>query len=178
MFTLKNFFVFVVNKQLADKERVAAALENSHLIEVVNQCLVTRKWCHRHKNVSIPENGVPCISHYVQSMHFSLCSKEETDITLMCVYSVLKFVSGRFMWKWGFDSFTTVLNHSNNVFKTRHCVRIHMMMSENYKIENALYFNRTSCAIVNWCLRILIHNCFELKFLMTDYLTMFMYTHL
>lgn len=28
-----------INKQLADKERVAAALENSHLIEVVNQCL-------------------------------------------------------------------------------------------------------------------------------------------
>ncbi|XP_062845744.1 cytosolic iron-sulfur assembly component 2B [Trichomycterus rosablanca] len=31
-----------VNKQLADKERVAAALENSHLLEVVNQCLSTR----------------------------------------------------------------------------------------------------------------------------------------
>ncbi|XP_046998574.1 MIP18 family protein galla-2 [Schistocerca americana] len=30
-----------VNKQLADKERVAAALENSHLIEVINQCIVT-----------------------------------------------------------------------------------------------------------------------------------------
>jgi len=28
-----------VNKQLADKERVAAALENAHLLEVVNQCL-------------------------------------------------------------------------------------------------------------------------------------------
>jgi metal-sulfur cluster biosynthetic enzyme len=28
-----------VNKQLADKERVAAALENSHLLSVVNQCL-------------------------------------------------------------------------------------------------------------------------------------------
>ncbi|XP_038067974.1 MIP18 family protein galla-2-like [Patiria miniata] len=28
-----------VNKQLADKERVAAALENNHLLEVVNQCL-------------------------------------------------------------------------------------------------------------------------------------------
>ena len=28
-----------VNKQLADKERVAAALENIHLLEVVNQCL-------------------------------------------------------------------------------------------------------------------------------------------
>ncbi|KAJ1914280.1 Cytosolic iron-sulfur assembly component 2B [Mycoemilia scoparia] len=30
-----------VNKQLNDKERVAAALENIHLIEVVNQCLST-----------------------------------------------------------------------------------------------------------------------------------------
>ncbi|XP_076647749.1 MIP18 family protein galla-2 [Halictus rubicundus] len=28
-----------VNKQLADKERVAAALENSHLLEVINQCV-------------------------------------------------------------------------------------------------------------------------------------------
>lgn len=30
-----------VNKQLADKERVAAALENSHLIKVINQCIAT-----------------------------------------------------------------------------------------------------------------------------------------
>ncbi|KAJ3156692.1 Mitotic spindle-associated MMXD complex subunit MIP18 [Geranomyces michiganensis] len=30
-----------VNKQLNDKERVAAALGNSHLLEVVNQCLAT-----------------------------------------------------------------------------------------------------------------------------------------
>lgn len=28
-----------VNKQLADKERVAAALENPHLINVINECL-------------------------------------------------------------------------------------------------------------------------------------------
>ncbi|XP_034175237.1 MIP18 family protein galla-2 [Osmia lignaria lignaria] len=28
-----------VNKQLADKERVAAALENKHLLEVINQCV-------------------------------------------------------------------------------------------------------------------------------------------
>ncbi|RDD46957.1 Mitotic spindle-associated MMXD complex subunit MIP18 [Trichoplax sp. H2] len=28
-----------VNKQLADKERVAAAMENSNLLKVVNQCL-------------------------------------------------------------------------------------------------------------------------------------------
>eukprot|EP01137_Pigoraptor_chileana_P021048 Opistho-2@84262 len=31
-----------VNKQLSDKERVAAALENGHLLEVVNQCLSTK----------------------------------------------------------------------------------------------------------------------------------------
>ncbi|KAL4630284.1 mitotic spindle-associated MMXD complex subunit MIP18 [Arapaima gigas] len=31
-----------VNKQLADKERVAAALENTQLLEVVNQCLSSR----------------------------------------------------------------------------------------------------------------------------------------
>ncbi|KAL2912305.1 MIP18 protein galla-2 [Polyrhizophydium stewartii] len=30
-----------VNRQLNDKERVAAALENKHLLEVVNQCLKT-----------------------------------------------------------------------------------------------------------------------------------------
>eukprot|EP00842_Homolaphlyctis_polyrhiza_P003336 jgi/Hompol1/4002/HPOL_001672-RA len=30
-----------VNKQLNDKERVAAALENNHLLDVVNQCLKT-----------------------------------------------------------------------------------------------------------------------------------------
>lgn len=33
---------YLVNKQLADKERVAAALENTHLLEVVNQCLSAR----------------------------------------------------------------------------------------------------------------------------------------
>ncbi|CAK8684319.1 MIP18 family protein galla-2-like [Clavelina lepadiformis] len=31
-----------VNKQLADKERVAAALENQHLLNVVNQCLTIK----------------------------------------------------------------------------------------------------------------------------------------
>ncbi|XP_012269073.2 MIP18 family protein galla-2 [Athalia rosae] len=31
-----------VNKQLADKERVAAALENNHLIEVINQCIAAK----------------------------------------------------------------------------------------------------------------------------------------
>ena len=30
-----------VNKQLNDKERVAAALENSHLFKMVEQCLST-----------------------------------------------------------------------------------------------------------------------------------------
>lgn len=32
-----------VNKQLADKERVAAALENVHLIKVINQCVSIRQ---------------------------------------------------------------------------------------------------------------------------------------
>ena len=32
-----------INKQLGDKERVAAALENASLIEVVNQCLQERR---------------------------------------------------------------------------------------------------------------------------------------
>lgn len=31
-----------VNKQLADKERVAAALENTHLIGVINQCIAIK----------------------------------------------------------------------------------------------------------------------------------------
>ena len=31
-----------VNKQLNDKERVAAALENGHLLQVVNKCLAIR----------------------------------------------------------------------------------------------------------------------------------------
>nr|CAB3231011.1 MIP18 family protein CG7949-like [Phallusia mammillata] len=31
-----------VNKQLADKERVAAALENNNLLQVVNQCLALK----------------------------------------------------------------------------------------------------------------------------------------
>ena len=30
-----------VNKQLKDKERVAAALENSSLLDVVNKCIAT-----------------------------------------------------------------------------------------------------------------------------------------
>lgn len=29
----------VVNKQLNDKERVAAALENNHLLDIVNKCI-------------------------------------------------------------------------------------------------------------------------------------------
>lgn len=32
-------FIIIVNKQLNDKERVAAALENNHLLDVVNKCL-------------------------------------------------------------------------------------------------------------------------------------------
>ena len=31
-----------INRQLSDKERVAAALENTGLLEVVNQCLTAK----------------------------------------------------------------------------------------------------------------------------------------
>lgn len=31
-----------INKQLADKERICASLENSTLLEVVNQCIATK----------------------------------------------------------------------------------------------------------------------------------------
>ncbi|CAO3651132.1 unnamed protein product [Cunninghamella blakesleeana] len=41
-----------VNKQLNDKERVAAALENNHLLEVVNQCLATANLRGREAVVS------------------------------------------------------------------------------------------------------------------------------
>ena len=33
------FLTFAVNKQLNDKERVAAALENSNLLDIVEECL-------------------------------------------------------------------------------------------------------------------------------------------
>ncbi len=36
---LLTMLALSVNKQLADKERVAAALENKHLLKVINQCL-------------------------------------------------------------------------------------------------------------------------------------------
>jgi len=35
-----------INKQLADKERVAAALENNHLMQVLNQCLAVKDVRH------------------------------------------------------------------------------------------------------------------------------------
>lgn len=38
---LKRITDMTVNKQLNDKERVAAALENAHLVQVVQQCLST-----------------------------------------------------------------------------------------------------------------------------------------
>ena len=41
--TLTLMCFFLVNKQLGDKERVAAALENAHLLKVINQCLDFRQ---------------------------------------------------------------------------------------------------------------------------------------
>jgi len=46
--TFHNFLsLSTVNKQLGDKERVAAALENANLLEVVNQCLKIKEVVQR-----------------------------------------------------------------------------------------------------------------------------------
>jgi len=37
------FYFFFKKKKNYSKERVAAALENSHLLKVVNQCLIERE---------------------------------------------------------------------------------------------------------------------------------------
>ena len=39
-----------INKQLADKERVAAAMENPNLARVVNQCLTSAPQSHPFLN--------------------------------------------------------------------------------------------------------------------------------
>jgi hypothetical protein len=40
-----SFLMLLVNKQLNDKERVAAALENDSLLEIINKCLQPPKAC-------------------------------------------------------------------------------------------------------------------------------------
>ncbi len=50
--------ITIVNKQLADKERVAAALENSNLIRVVNQCLkVDKRLANKETDAARIENS-------------------------------------------------------------------------------------------------------------------------
>jgi len=49
-----------INKQLADKERVAAAMENRHLIEVIDQCLTndeeeTESWYDKPATCGNPD---------------------------------------------------------------------------------------------------------------------------
>jgi hypothetical protein len=41
IFTLSLCFLGAVNKQLNDKERVAAAFENPNLVDLVEKCLVS-----------------------------------------------------------------------------------------------------------------------------------------
>ena len=59
--TIPMSFYFSVNKQLADKERIAAALENTHLLKVVNQCLTVKQW----------EQELKCTSRKLQRTHSS-----------------------------------------------------------------------------------------------------------
>jgi hypothetical protein len=39
LYVITNLFVFLVNKQINDKERVAAAMENPNLKKIVEDCL-------------------------------------------------------------------------------------------------------------------------------------------
>ena len=49
-----------VNKQLNDKERVAAALENKHLLGVVHGCLATS--AQRGAGTKMPTDGSPLLT--------------------------------------------------------------------------------------------------------------------
>jgi hypothetical protein len=44
-----------INKQLADKERVAAALENGHLLEIVNKCIAHTDRVHADSENAVGE---------------------------------------------------------------------------------------------------------------------------
>lgn len=46
IFIFEVYLFTVVNKQLADKERIAAAIENEHLLKVLHKCLDMRKSVH------------------------------------------------------------------------------------------------------------------------------------
>lgn len=68
MFYLFIYSFFVVNKQLADKERVAAAMENSRIAAVVHSC------CTYNPNVDDYGNDIIIWSYfyYFYSFHSSL----------------------------------------------------------------------------------------------------------
>lgn len=66
------WFFFSVNKQVNDKERVAAAMENPNLIKIVENCIKEDEWC-------------------VLGKQFYLCSKIPYLIRLS-LYSVISFI--------------------------------------------------------------------------------------
>lgn len=49
-------FLHAVNKQLNDKERVAAALENPNLIQLVDECLYSNDLWSVNKHICLPNN--------------------------------------------------------------------------------------------------------------------------
>lgn len=41
----QKYLSFLVNKQINDKERIAAAMENPNLREIVETCIKEEDWC-------------------------------------------------------------------------------------------------------------------------------------
>lgn len=72
-----NKWYIAVNKQLADKERVAAALENSHLLEVVNQCLVSTRKSGWVKCALQGEHNVDQCCEEVQLTIWNICPRRK-----------------------------------------------------------------------------------------------------
>lgn len=49
-----NLLLCAVNKQLNDKERVAAALENPNLLDMVDECLApSNDWTYQYVNYTL-----------------------------------------------------------------------------------------------------------------------------
>ena len=72
-----------INKQLADKERVAAALENPHLLKVVNKCVSQSSkfpeplWAHDE----LIQGGLPVLLPFDPYRALECETDEEDELT-------------------------------------------------------------------------------------------------
>ena len=87
-----SLLVYAVNKQLSDKERVAAALENPNLVDMVDECLApSYDWTVVHPcNVF---RLIVCLSLWsMATIRFYYLSKKKKKILFSClIHVVLSF---------------------------------------------------------------------------------------